>query len=67
MLGEVKSFSPKKGYGFVVADGKDYFVHYSCIKADGFKTLTQGQKVEFDLEEGPYGKVQACNVTVIKG
>ena len=52
--GKVKWFDAKKGYGFVsnVSDDKDYFVHFSEIQTDGFKTLDEGQKVEFEIGEG---------------
>ncbi|WP_406677578.1 cold shock domain-containing protein [Moorella sp. ACPs] len=62
MLGKVKWFSPEKGYGFIEKeDGKDVFVHFSAIQGEGFKTLTEGQAVEFDIVEGPRGP-QAANV-----
>tara|TARA_B100000959_G_scaffold262709_1_gene301404 strand:- start:150 stop:359 length:210 start_codon:yes stop_codon:yes gene_type:complete len=63
--GTVKWFDAKKGYGFVadsVSDGKDYFVHFSDIQSDNFKTLTEGQKVTFEIGEGAKGPV-AKNVT----
>ncbi|HEX9123947.1 MAG TPA: cold shock domain-containing protein [Actinomycetota bacterium] len=60
--GTVKWFSNEKGYGFISrADGEDIFVHFSAIQMDGFKTLTEGQEVEFDVVEGPKGQ-QAANV-----
>ena len=63
MTGKTKWFSPKKGYGFILGDdGNDYFVHYSQIKSDGFRTLTTDQPVIFDLGEGRDGKQQAMNV-----
>jgi CspA family cold shock protein len=62
MLGKVKWFNAEKGYGFIEReDGGDVFVHYSAIKADGFKTLDEGQAVEFDIVEGDRGP-QAANV-----
>ena len=61
--GTVKWFNDAKGYGFISrSDGPDVFVHYSAIQGDGFKTLSEGQTVEFDVVEGPKGK-QASNVT----
>lgn len=66
MQGTVKWFNELKGYGFITAEnGTDYFVHFSGIKSEGFKTLKEGQKVEFDLEDGERGK-QAVNVDVIE-
>jgi len=60
--GKVKWFNNQKGYGFIAADdGADVFVHYSAIQIDGYKTLTEGQTVEFDVTDGPKGK-QAANV-----
>ncbi len=63
MKGTVKWFNAEKGYGFITGeDGKDVFVHYSVIQGEGFKTLDEGQAVEFDLTEGQRG-MQASNVT----
>ncbi len=60
--GTVKWFSNEKGYGFISrADGDDVFVHFSAIQGEGFKTLTEGQEVEFDVVDGPKGQ-QAANV-----
>jgi len=60
--GVVKWFSPKKGYGFItMQDGKEVFVHYSAIGGDGFRSLEQGENVEFEVTEGPKG-LQAANV-----
>jgi CspA family cold shock protein len=60
--GTVKWFNAEKGYGFITGeDGKDVFVHFSAIKAEGFKSLDEGQAVTFDLQEGPRG-MQAANV-----
>ena len=64
MRGTVKWFDSKKGYGFITnAEGKDIFVHYSGIAMDGFKTLEEGQVVEYDLIDGKKGK-QASNVSL---
>jgi CspA family cold shock protein len=56
-LGTVKWFNDAKGYGFISrqSDGKDVFVHYSSISGDGFRTLAQGQSVEYEEQEGPKG------------
>ncbi|HSB05050.1 MAG TPA: cold-shock protein [Thermodesulfobacteriota bacterium] len=63
--GRVKWFNEKKGYGFISGDdGTDVFVHYSAIKGDGFKTLREGDEVEFEVSKGPKGP-QATNVTVL--
>ncbi len=60
--GTVKWFNAKKGYGFISTDeGSDVFVHHSDIQEDGFRTLNEGQKVEFEVAEGPKG-VHARNV-----
>ena len=62
MHGKVKWFSAEKGYGFIEReDGGDVFVHFSAIQEDGFKSLTEGQEVEFDIVEGDRGE-QAANV-----
>jgi cold shock protein len=61
--GTVKWFNPDKGFGFITPDeGDDLFVHFSEIKSEGFKTLGEGQKVEFDVGDGKDGKKQAVNV-----
>jgi CspA family cold shock protein len=61
--GTVKWFSASKGYGFIEREGgPDVFVHFSAITMEGFRTLREGQKVEFTLEQGPKG-LQAANVT----
>ena len=64
--GTVKWFDAKRGYGFISdttsSDTKDYFVHFSEIKTDGFRTLEEGQKVNFEIGEGQKGEV-AKNVT----
>ncbi len=62
--GTVKWFNAEKGYGFVTSEaGSDVFVHYSAIQIDGFKTLQEGQEVNFEIVDGPKGP-QASNVTV---
>lgn len=56
MQGKVKWFNEAKGFGFITQDdGSDVFVHYSAIEGSGFRTLTQGQEVEFDVGSGPKG------------
>lgn len=66
MKGTVKWFSAEKGYGFIAReDGDDVFVHFSAIQSDGFKTLNEGQKVEFDIIDGARGP-QAANVNVVE-
>jgi CspA family cold shock protein len=60
--GTVKWFSNEKGYGFIEREGgDDVFVHFSAIAMEGFKTLTEGQRVEFEVVQGPKG-AQAANV-----
>ena len=62
MVGKVKWFSAEKGYGFIAReDGDDVFVHFSAIQDEGFKTLNEGQAVEFEIVEGARGP-QAANV-----
>lgn len=62
--GVVKWFSNEKGYGFIQCDtGDDVFVHHSAIQMEGYKTLAEGQKVTFEVTDGPKGK-QASNVTL---
>lgn len=66
ITGTVKWFNETKGFGFITPEsgGKDVFVHYTAIDVNGFKTLTVGQKVEFDIQEGSKGSA-ANNVTII--
>jgi CspA family cold shock protein len=65
IIGTVKWFNSEKGWGFIEReDAPDVFVHYSAIQSEGFKTLMQGQQVEFSIEEGPKGP-QAANVSVM--
>lgn len=62
MRGKVKWFNDKKGYGFITGeDGKDVFVHHSAIQSEGFRTLAEGQEVEFEVGSSPKG-LQATNV-----
>ena len=65
VIGKVKWFNASKGYGFIEReDGPDVFVHYSAIQSDGFRTLDEGQDVEFSIEQGPKG-LQAARVTFV--
>jgi cold shock protein len=62
--GTVKWFNSSKGYGFLAQEnGADIFVHFSAIDAEGYRTLEEGQKVEFSIEKGPKG-LQAAHVTL---
>ena len=66
MTGKVKWFNPAKGYGFITGDdGKEVFVHFSAINAEGYKTLDNGQAVSYEINDGDKGP-QAVNVTAIK-
>jgi CspA family cold shock protein len=67
MLGKVKWFNTQKGYGFITKDeGGDVFVHYSAISGEGFRSLREGERVEFEIAEGPKGP-QAANVSKLEG
>ena len=63
--GKVKWFNNQKGFGFITPeDGKDVFVHHTAIKGDGYRSLEEGQAVEFDVQQGPKGE-QAVNVVKV--
>ncbi len=65
ITGTVKWFNAGKGFGFITREGgPDVFVHYSALQGDGFKSLEEGQKVEFNVEQGPKGP-QASNVAIV--
>lgn len=65
VTGTVKWFNSTKGYGFLSQDnGPDVFVHFSAIQGDGYRSLEEGQKVEFDIEKGQKG-LQAAKVTIL--
>ncbi len=65
VTGKVKWFNASKGYGFLEREGgPDVFVHFSAIQSDGYRSLQEGQQVEFTIENGPKG-LQAANVTVV--
>jgi len=64
--GTVKWFNGAKGYGFISrSNGEDVFVHFKAISGDGYKTLNEGDSVEFDVQQGPKG-LQASNVSVVR-
>ena len=66
-IGTVKWFNESKGYGFISREGHDdVFVHYSAIQTEGYKSLNEGQRVEFSVEQGPKG-LQATNVVPVQG
>jgi CspA family cold shock protein len=63
--GTVKWFNPSKGYGFISReDGEDVFVHYSALQSGGYRSLDEGQRVEYTIERGPKG-LQAINVVTL--
>ena len=65
-VGTVKWFNPDKGYGFIAVDhGEDVFVHFSAIQSSGYRSLDEGQAVEFDITSGPKGP-QAANVRPVE-
>ena len=66
MTGRVKWFNDQKGFGFIeVEGGKDVFVHHSAIQGEGFKSLKEGDQVEFEVSKGPKG-LQATNVKLVE-
>jgi CspA family cold shock protein len=65
IVGKVKWFNASKGYGFIERQGgSDVFVHYTAIQSEGYRTLQEGQQVEFSIEQGPKG-LQAAQVTLL--
>ena len=65
VLGTVKWFNNSKGYGFISQEGgPDVFVHFSAVQSEGYRSLEEGQKVEFSIEKGPKG-LQAARVTIV--
>lgn len=66
-IGSVKWFNNEKGYGFIKREtGEDVFVHHTAIQSSGYRTLNEGEKVEFDVKQGPKG-LQAENVRRLEG
>lgn len=66
LIGTVKWFDNKLGYGFIKQDsGEEIFVHYSKIKGEGYKSLKEGQSVQFEIIQSPEGKAQAGDVEVL--
>lgn len=66
MLGHVKWFNSEKGYGFIIGeDDQDYFVHFSAIVTDGYKTLAENQKISFDRDETEKDRLKAKNIRKI--
>ena len=66
MTGTVKWFNAEKGYGFITPEsGEDVFVHFSAIQSTGYRSLEEGQAVEFDIAQGPQG-AQAANVRLLE-
>ena len=68
-IGTVKFFNDSKGYGFIAPDdgGQDAFVHITAVERAGLRTLTQNQKVSFDLEQDQRGKTKAVNLQAVEG
>ena len=68
-IGTVKFFNDSKGYGFIAPDdgGQDAFVHITAVERAGMRTLTQNQKVSFDLEQDQRGKTKAVNIQAVEG
>jgi CspA family cold shock protein len=68
-VGTVKFFNDSKGYGFIAPDdgGQDAFVHITAVERAGMRTLTQNQKVSFDLEQDQRGKTKAVNIQAVEG
>ena len=66
MFGKVRWFNPSKGYGFILANEQDYFVHFSDIIADGYKSLNESERVEFEPAVDDRNRLKATKVQVIK-